>query len=86
MTPQDIWENKKEILAGIKNTIRKQAYVEEIAGDRLAICNACPHKSTDCAALIATCCSVCGCSLNFKTRSLQSSCPEGNWPALEEKK
>jgi hypothetical protein len=86
MTPQDIWENKKEILAGIKNTIRKQAYVEEIAEDRLAICNACPHQSTDCAALIKTCCSVCGCSLNFKTRSLQSSCPEGHWPALEEKK
>lgn len=86
MKAKDIWDNKKEILAGIKNTLHKQVFIEHIASERQAICDKCPHISTECAALIKTCCSVCGCSLNFKTRSLQSSCPEGNWPALEDKK
>ena len=86
MKAKDIWDNKREILAGIKNSLHKQVFIEHIASERQTICNACPHMSTDCAALIKTCCSVCGCSLNFKTRSPQSSCPEGNWPALEKKK
>ena len=85
MTPQDIWNNKKEILAGIKNTIHKQEFIEDIAKTRQDICDACPQISTDCAGLIKTCCSLCGCSLIFKTRSLQSACPAGNWPALEKK-
>ena len=86
MKAKDIWDNKREILAGIKNSLHKQVFIEHIASERQAICDACPHISTDCAALIKTCCSVCGCSLNFKTRSPQSSCPEGHWPALEDKK
>ena len=28
------------------------------------------------------CCAECGCSLNFKTRSLASECPLGKWDAI----
>ena len=34
---------------------------------------------------ISSCCSICGCSLKFKTRSLESSCPIDKWPALNDK-
>ena len=79
-----IWDNKKQILEGISNTLLKQQVVEAIAAARQGICDKCPNKSTDCAALISTCCSLCGCSLKFKTRSLESSCPDGRWSAITE--
>jgi hypothetical protein len=51
----------------------------------MAICDKCEEKKTDgCAALIKACCNICGCSLEFKTRSLSSSCPVNKWPALED--
>ena len=79
-----IWENKKQILQGISNTLLKQQVVETIAAARQGICDTCPNKSTECAALISTCCSLCGCSLKWKTRSLESSCPDNRWPAIIE--
>jgi hypothetical protein len=52
----------------------------------MSICNECPDKKIDgCAALIKTCCNICGCSLEFKTRSLASACPIEKWPALDTK-
>jgi hypothetical protein len=81
----EIWKHKKEILAGITNTLIKDKFVEEIAAERMSVCNQCSEKKTDgCAALIKACCKICGCSLEFKTRSLASHCPVHKWPALEE--
>ena len=79
----NIWENKEKILEGIKNSLVKNSYIETIASDRLKICNACDEYSTNCAALIKTCCKLCGCSLSFKTRSLGSSCPQNKWPSIK---
>jgi len=81
----EIWKHKKEILEGVTNTLIKSKIVEDIATDRMDICNKCEEKKIDgCAAMIKTCCNICGCSLEFKTRSLSSSCPVNKWPALEE--
>lgn len=81
----NIWENRGKILSGIKNLLLKDKYIEGIASDRQAICDACDHKSTSCSGLISQCCSVCGCSLKFKTRSLESSCPIDKWPSIDDK-
>lgn len=77
-----IWQNKRAILEGVANSLIKSKAVEEVAKLRLGVCDECPHKSTDCAAMIKTCCSVCGCSLEFKSHSMQSSCPKNHWPAV----
>ena len=81
----NIWENRGKILSGIKNLLLKDKYIEQIALDRKAICDACEHISKECAGLITECCSVCGCSLKFKTRSLESSCPKDKWPSINDK-
>ena len=81
----NIWENRGKILSGIKNLLLKDKYIEGIASDRQAICDACNYKSKECAGLIRECCSVCGCSLKFKTRSLESSCPKDKWPSINDK-
>lgn len=80
-----IWKNRGKILFGIKNLLLRDKYIEQIAADRQTICNACNHKSTECSALITECCKVCGCSLKFKTRSLESSCPKNKWPSINDK-
>lgn len=79
-----IWKNKRAILEGVANSIIKTQAVEDVAKLRLSICSECPHKSTNCAALITTCCSLCGCSLEYKSRSMKSACPDNKWPALQE--
>jgi hypothetical protein len=47
---------------------------------------ACPNYDVTGASCLAPgsqpCCSNCGCSLKFKTRSLSSECPVKKWPAL----
>lgn len=81
----NIWENKRKILSGVKNLIIKDKIIEDIAAARQEICDSCEFKSKECAALISECCSVCGCSLKFKTRSLESSCPKDKWPSINDK-
>ena len=54
----NIWENRGKILSGIKNLLLKDKFIEQIALDRKAICDACPHISKECAGLITECCSV----------------------------
>lgn len=82
----EIWKHKKEIFEGITNTLIKDKFVEEIAAERMSICNQCPGKKTNgCAALIKACCNFCGCSLEFKTHSMASACPIDKWPALDTK-
>jgi hypothetical protein len=84
-----VWKAKGQILEGVKNSIFKSADVEEIAQQRMQICEACQLYTTDdkgCMVAGSTpCCDQrqggCGCSLGFKTRSLSSECPLGKWIA-----
>ena len=83
---KDIWKNRKQIMEGITNSIIRDEFVEEIAAERLAICNSCDEKDDvgDFCALSGTqpCCKLCGCSFKFKTRSLSSECPADKWKAV----
>lgn len=80
---KQIWKEKHRIMEGIKNSIIRDEFVEDIAELRLAVCNQCPKKGKKCAVKgTAPCCNECGCSLGFKTRSLSSDCPLGKWEAL----
>jgi hypothetical protein len=81
-----LWENRKQILEGITNSIIRDETVEEIARLRFSICDECEYLDTEgkeCAVKgTQPCCAECGCSLNFKTRSLASSCPFNKWEAI----
>ena len=84
-----IWSNRTAILEGIKNSIFKTEHVELIAAERMAICVKCPSIDLDgfhCFVLgTQPCCSQCGCSLEFKLRSLSSNCGDEEnpkWHAL----
>ncbi len=78
-----IWKSKGEIIEGIKNSIFTKEDVEAIAKERMSICNGCEHiDNTGDKCLVSgtqPCCSLCGCKLFFKTRSLASSCPASKW-------
>jgi hypothetical protein len=81
-----IWENRKGILEGLKNSVIKDEFVEDIARMRHDICDTCDKldtKGKDCAVKgTKPCCAECGCSLAFKTRSLSAECPLGKWDAI----
>jgi hypothetical protein len=81
-----IWKNRKQILEGIKNSIHRDEFVEDVSKHRMEVCNMCPNKDTsgDTCLMPNTqpCCSLCGCSLNFKTRALSSDCPDLKWKAI----
>lgn len=78
-----IWENREKILEGIKNSIIRDEFVEDVAKLRHDICDVCPSKGDKCVMVgTAPCCNECGCSLKFKTRSLSSECPLGKWQAI----
>jgi hypothetical protein len=81
-----LWENRKGIFEGIKNSVIRDEFVEEVAKMRYEVCNNCELKGKKCAVKgTSPCCNECGCSLTFKTRSLSSSCPhpEGaKWEAI----
>ena len=82
-TLKSIWENRKKILEGVRNTILRDELVEDVAKMRYDICDACPSKGKKCAVKgTGPCCNECGCSLTFKTRSLSSECPLGKWQAI----
>lgn len=84
-----IWKSKNQILEGITNSIFKKEDVEQIAHERMQICNKCAllDMQGDGCMVPGTqpCCNEklggCGCSLGFKTRSLSSECPKGYWKA-----
>ena len=46
--------------------------LESLFDDRLAICNACEHKT-------AGVCTLCGCPVKKKTKSIMEECPDGRW-------
>ena len=81
-----IWKNRRQILEGVKNTIIRDKFVEEIAEQRMVICHACPKKDIEGSSCVMPgtqpCCNLCGCSLTFKTRSLSSDCPDLRWKAV----
>lgn len=81
-----LWNNKEKILEGIKNYLFTTDTIEQIALERYTICQACSKLDlvgTDCLAPGSQpCCSECGCSLKFKTRSLSSSCPLNKWESF----
>lgn len=78
-----IWKNKGKILEGILNSIFKKEHVEEIAMYRYEICTSCNYidrTGATCAVPgTSPCCSLCGCSLSLKTRSLSSECDDKRW-------
>jgi hypothetical protein len=73
-------------MEGIKNSIVRDKFVEEIAEKRLTICNGCVRKDEEGKSCIAPgtqpCCNLCGCSLSLKVRSLSTSCPDLRWNAV----
>jgi hypothetical protein len=83
---KDLWKNRKQILEGITNSIIRDEFVEHVSSDRMIICDVCPNKDVEGKECLVhgtqPCCSLCGCSLAFKTRSLSSECPDGKWKAL----
>lgn len=88
---QEILKHRKQILEGVKNSVFKKSYIETIAAERMAICNACPILDTTGEKCMVPgtqpCCGECGCKLSFKTRSLSSECahPDGpKWEAVLE--
>ena len=86
MNLKKIWDNRKEIYDGIKNSVIRDDFVEDIAAKRMALCKQCPEidlEGSKCEVPgTQPCCSNCGCSLGFKTRALSTECPIGEWKAI----
>jgi hypothetical protein len=84
MSIKKIWKNRAQILEGIKNSVFKQEHIELIAAERQSICDKCDLidlKGDKCLVPgTKPCCGECGCSLDFKTRSLSSHCPHPKGP------
>ena len=83
---KEIWKNRNQIYEGIKNSVMRDDFVEDVSFKRNEICMVCEKydiKGINCAIPgTQPCCSSCGCSLAFKTRSLSSDCPLKKWKAL----
>lgn len=83
---KEVLRNRKKILEGIKNFFWTSENIELVASYRNSVCMACDKidiKGESCIAPGSQpCCSLCGCSLQFKTRSLSSSCPAKKWKAI----
>jgi len=78
-----LWDNKSQILEGIKNAMIRDEFVEDVSKHRYDICNKCESKGDKCVVIgTSPCCNECGCSLAFKTRALSTECPLGKWKAL----
>ena len=83
---KEIWKNRKQIMEGVKNSVIRDKFVEEVAKHRLEVCKGCTHKDDEGSHCLvpgtAPCCNLCGCSLALKTRALSSACPDMKWDAL----
>lgn len=83
-----IWKAKGQILEGVTNSIFKSEDVEQIAAERMSICESCNlYTATGEGCMVpgtSPCCNMnkggCGCNLKLKTRSLSSSCPHPDGP------
>lgn len=66
---------RKQILEGVANTIIKKDFVETVAAHRQTICDTCDEYGGECLVPgTGPCCGACGCSLQFKLRSMSSPC------------
>ena len=78
-----IWQERHKILEGIKNTVIRDEFVEDVAKLRQEVCDDCDSKGDECTVLgTGPCCNECGCSLTFKTRALSAGCPLDKWKAV----
>ena len=86
MNLKKIWKNRAEIYEGIKNSVMRDDFVENVSAKRMAICKECNEidlKGSKCEVPgTQPCCGNCGCSLAFKTRALSTDCPLGEWESL----
>lgn len=78
----------KGIMEGVKNSILVTEQVELVAKERTSICKGCLSNSENQKKYNGyksfrpdLHCTVCGCDIHLKTRSLSSSCPLGKWVA-----
>jgi hypothetical protein len=72
-------------LIGIAKAVLRvdQADKQTIAARRV-ICRGCPESVTSLGGVLATC-RICGCALALKTTLKGESCPQGKWPAVDDK-
>jgi len=80
----NIWKNKYQILEGLKNKLFKKEHVEAVAKERTDICLKCPYydplgKSKKATIKGTPSCSICGCTIELKTRCLSCECPVKKW-------
>lgn len=86
----------KGIMEGAFNSIFVRAKIEEIADERQLMCNACPHNSVNKKKVDPKFhpinplphCTLCGCNLHMKTRSMSQVCPDNppRWNAVMDEK
>lgn len=76
-----VWKSKGQILEGIVNNVFKQDHIEDIANERLRICesNACGLYDKDGSSEKAfvkgsPACGGCGCKLDLKVRCMACAC------------
>lgn len=79
----DRFQQAKEIAAGAANLARLKlnladADVERIHKTRMDVCFKCEFYGRE-----LNSCTKCGCLLAIKTRSMESSCINGHWPAAK---
>ena len=61
MDLKKIWKNRKQIYEGIKNSVMRDNFVEEVAAKRMSLCNECPSKGDKCEVPgTGPCCNECG--------------------------
>jgi hypothetical protein len=61
----------------------KDSFVEEVALDRLEVCEKCESNTTNPEVTMFSRCSICHCVLEAKSRNLESDCPANKWKKLE---
>ena len=81
---RDVFNSRKQILEGIKNSLFTKDDVEEVAQERLSICEQCPKIDMVGKSCFVPgtqpCCSECGCKLKWKARALSEECPHPDGP------
>lgn len=84
MSLKKIWDSKFKILEGLKNSVFKDKFVEEVAEERMNICKRCEFIDNEGSRCVVPgtqpCCGKCGCSLHLKLRSLSSDCGDEENP------
>ena len=67
----------KNVYEGWKNVVITDEQVEQMAKERIEICNQCPERMKS-----INVCGLCHCPLIAKTRSPQEQCPQGKWKVI----